>query len=78
MYLIWSQVGDWIVEGVWGRYLLPLLALAVATACSVVRLRPSQRVSQTAFVVVTVIVATELLTANVAIVRAYRLFSFGM
>jgi uncharacterized membrane protein len=74
MYLYWTQGGSWFVEGVWGRYFLPLLALAVATACSVVRLQPSRRASQGAFLVVTVIISTELLTANVAIVRAYQLF----
>ena len=78
MYLYNTQVEWWLVVGVQGRYFLPLLALAVATACSVVRLRPSRRASEAVFLVVTVIIATELLTTNVAIVRAYRVFSLGM
>jgi uncharacterized membrane protein len=74
MYLYGTRVRWWIVEGVQGRYFLPLLALAVATACSVVRLRPSRKASQAAFLVVTAIIAAELLTTSVAIVRAYQLF----
>jgi uncharacterized membrane protein len=72
-YLVWNDVRSWFVEGVQGRYFLPLLALVAATWCSIVRLRPSRRLSQAAFLVVTVIIAMELLT-NVAIVRAYQLF----
>jgi uncharacterized membrane protein len=74
MYLYRTQVGWWVVVGVQGRYFLPVLALAAATACSIVRLQPSRRTSQAAFVVVTVIIATELLTANLAIIRAYGVF----
>jgi uncharacterized membrane protein len=73
-YLVWNDVRSWFVEGVQGRYFLPLLALVAATWCSIVRLRPSRRLSQAAFLVVTVIIAIELLSANVAIVRAYQLF----
>jgi uncharacterized membrane protein len=74
MYLFTTPVEWWIVVRFQGRYFLPLLALAVATACSVVRLRPSPRASEAAFLVVTVIIATELLTTGVVIVSAYQLF----
>jgi uncharacterized membrane protein len=74
MYLFWTEVGGWIIGGVWGRYFLPLLALGVATAASVVRLQPSRRLSQAALLIITVIIATELLSTNLAIVRAYQLF----
>jgi uncharacterized membrane protein len=74
IYLYGNEVGAWMLWRVQGRYFLPLLALAVATVCSVVRLRPSRKASQVAFAVITVIIATELLIANLAIVRAYQLF----
>ncbi len=74
LYLYQTPVGGWAVDGVQGRYFIPLLALAVAIACSVVRLRPSRKASQAAFLAVTVIIATELLITNLAIVRAYQVF----
>jgi hypothetical protein len=50
------------------------LALAVATACSIVRLRPSRNASRAAFAVVTAIVATELLNTNVATSEPIQVF----
>jgi uncharacterized membrane protein len=73
-YLIFTQVGAWRVEGLQGRYFIPLLPLSIATACSVVRLRPSRKASVLVFLVVTAIVAVEILTADIAIVRAYEVF----
>ena len=44
-YLVWNKVGSATVEGVQGRYFLPLLALAAAMWCSVVRVPLSRRTS---------------------------------
>jgi uncharacterized membrane protein len=74
VYLSFNLVGNWIINVIQGRYFLPLLPLSVATACSVVRLRPSPKVSLVAFLVVAAIIAVQLLTANMAIVRAYQVF----
>jgi len=74
LYLQLNQVGNWIILGIQGRYFLPLLPLFIATACSVVRLRPSRKASLVAFLVVTAIIAVQLLTADMAIVRAYQVF----
>jgi uncharacterized membrane protein len=74
LYLSFNPVGNWIIGVVQGRYFLPLLPLSIAIACSVVRLRPSRKASLAAFLLVTAIIAVQLLTADVAIVRAYRVF----
>jgi len=74
LYLQFNPVGHWIIDVVQGRYVLPLLPLSIATACSAVRLRPSRRASLVAFVVVTAIIAVQLLTADMAVVRAYQVF----
>jgi uncharacterized membrane protein len=73
-YLQATRVGSWIVEGVQGRYFIPLLPLSVATACSVARFRPSRKASLIAFLAVMAIVAVEILTAEMAVVRAYQVF----
>lgn len=73
-YLYWTTVGGWRVEGIQGRYFIPLLALAAVTVCSVVRLGVSAEWSRTALVAVSLVVAVELLTADIAIVRAYDVF----
>jgi uncharacterized membrane protein len=74
LYLQFNPVGHWIIDVVQGRYFLPLLPLSIATACSVVKLRPSKKASLAAFLLVTAIVALQLLTANMAIVWAYQEF----
>jgi uncharacterized membrane protein len=74
VYLIFNQVASRMVENVQGRYFIPLLPLSIATACSIVRLRPSRKGSLVAFLVVTAIIAVQLLTADMAIVRAYQVF----
>jgi uncharacterized membrane protein len=74
IYLIFNQVGSWMIENVQGRYFIPLLPLFMATACSVVRLRTSGKASVLAFLMVTAIIAVELVTANITIVRTYRVF----
>jgi len=73
-YLIFTPVGSWMVEAVQGRYFIPLLPLSIATACSIVKFRPSRKASPVAFPVVTAIIAMQLLTADMAIVRAYQIF----
>jgi uncharacterized membrane protein len=73
LYLSFTPVGNRIAL-IQGRYLLPLLPLSIATACSVVRLRPSRKASLVAFLVVTAIIAVQLLTADITIVRAYQVF----
>jgi uncharacterized membrane protein len=74
LYLSFNRVGNSIIDVVQGRYFLPLLPLSIATACSVVRLRPSRKASLVAFLVVTAIIVVELLTASLAIVRGYQVF----
>jgi uncharacterized membrane protein len=72
LYLSFNPVGNRTVDVIQGRYFLPLLPLSIATACSVVTLRPSRRASPIAFLVATAIIAVELLTADMAIARAYQ------
>lgn len=73
-YLIFSPVGSRTVSGAQGRHLIPLLPLLVATICSVVTLRIPGKASLALFTVVTAIVAVQILTADILIVRAYQLF----
>jgi uncharacterized membrane protein len=70
-YLIFTQVGAATVV-VQGRYFIPLLPLAIATSCSIVPWRVTQGASRIAFLAVTVVAAVEIVTADIAIVRAYR------
>jgi uncharacterized membrane protein len=73
-YLYFTGVGSESVGGLQGRYLIPLAPLAIATACSVPRLRRSQKVSQLAFLAVTATIAVETFAADLSIVWAYQIF----
>jgi uncharacterized membrane protein len=74
LYLSFTLVEYWVVEGIQGRYFLPLLPLSIATICSVIGSRSFRITSPVILVVVSVIIAIQLLTADIAIARAYQLF----
>jgi uncharacterized membrane protein len=74
LYLSFNRVGSPIIEVVQGRYFLPLLPLFIATAGSVVRTRLSRKASLAASLLITGIVAVQLLMAIIAILRAYQVF----
>ena len=57
-YLVWNDVGSATVEGVQGRYFLPLLALVAAMWCSVVRVPlPRQASAATLLMLAAAIIA---------------------
>ncbi|HEY1978479.1 MAG TPA: DUF2142 domain-containing protein, partial [Xanthobacteraceae bacterium] len=73
-YLIFEYVASSTIEGVQGRYFIPLLPLFIVILCSIVRLRASPKASCMAFGVVTLIVAAEISMADIAIAKAYQVF----
>ena len=73
-YLYFTEVGAETVRGVQGRYFIPLAPLAIATACSVVRVQPSQKSWQLAFLAITATIAVEILAADLSILWAYQIF----
>ena len=74
LYLSWTPVGCWVVEGNQGRYFLLLLPVAIASVCSVIRWRPFHERSRAVSVLVSVIIAVQLVIAAMAIVQAYQVF----
>jgi uncharacterized membrane protein len=71
-YLLWNQVGFWIISGVWGRYFLPLLALVAAAWCSVVRVPLSRQASLAASLILVMLIIAQSATTVLIIVRAYH------
>jgi uncharacterized membrane protein len=70
-YLLWNEVGSWFVI-LWGRYFLPLLALAAAMWCSVVRVPLSRQASAAALLMLVAVIIAESATTVLIIVRAYH------
>ena len=73
VYLYWSAVGSPVIDGVQGRYFLPLAGLLLATVSAAMpsrlRLRSSTIVS---FVIV--VVAAEVVMTDIVVMRAYQVF----
>ena len=73
IYLIFEYVASSTVEGVQGRYFIPLLPLFIATACSVITARPFRKTSRMGLSVpVPMAIAANLLIADVTMVLAYE------
>ena len=73
IYLIFEYVASSTVEGVQGRYFIPLLPLFIATACSVITGRPFRKTSRMGLSVpVPMAIAANLLIADVTMVLAYE------
>src|ERR1700730_6211636 len=73
-FLVWNNVGSATVEGVQGRYFLPLLALVAAMWCSIVRVPLSRRASLAALLMLVAVIIAEHATTVLTIVRAYHVF----
>jgi predicted membrane protein DUF2142 len=73
-YLVWNDVGSATVEGVQGRYFLPLLALVAAMWCSVVRISLRRQASAAALLMLVAVIIAEHATTVLTIVRAYHVF----
>jgi hypothetical protein len=73
-YLLWNTVGSRTVQDLQGRYFLPLLALAAATWCSVVRIPLSRRGSRAALLMLVALIIGEYSVMDLTIVKAYHVF----
>jgi uncharacterized membrane protein len=71
-YLLWNEVGFWIISIVSGRYFLPLLALVAAVWCSVVRVPLSRQGSLAALLMLVMLIIAQSATTVLIIVRAYH------
>lgn len=75
LYLSWTPVGNNMVDGVQGRYFLPMLGLASAICSSLVTTPKISRYSVIASWVVVTILLFEIGIADWTVARAYRIFS---
>jgi uncharacterized membrane protein len=73
-YLMWNQVGAWIVFLCQGRYFLPLLALAAAAWCSAVRVPLSRQASFASLLMLAAVIIAEHAITILTIVKAYHEF----
>lgn len=71
LYLYWTPVGAAVVEGVQGRYFIPILPLAVATAAGALSSRNSSFSATKALVLVAVLGAGEALLTFASLSHAY-------
>jgi hypothetical protein len=73
-YLLYNQVGSLSVDWIAGRYFLPLLALAAAAWCSIVRVPLSRQASLANLLMLAVVIIAEQVITVLTIVRAYHEF----
>ncbi len=76
LYLAVSPVGSPFVEGVWGRYFVPLLVLFAATAYSLLRMPNSwqRRASAVRYPVVLAVIVVNIIATDTTLARVYDLF----
>lgn len=74
MYLVWTPVGGWMVHGVQGRYLLPLLPLIAAILGSLPAWRAGPRMSAIQLAVVAGIALLNAVTVVLTVGHAYAVF----
>jgi uncharacterized membrane protein len=73
LYLFWTPVGRNVIEGVQGRYFLPLAALAVVAFCSPMPLQ-SPGLARILTKLVLLMTASEVVLSFIVIARGYQVF----
>jgi uncharacterized membrane protein len=73
-YLVWNEVGFWVVLVVQGRYFIPLLALVATAWCSLIRVRLSRRVALIALLMLIPIIITGYALTVMTIVTVFNEF----
>lgn len=71
LYLIWTPVGGWLIEGVQGRYFIPILPFVGVCAASLFERPRAWPYAAQAYMLLTAIILTIQVVMHITIVRAY-------